>query len=145
MAAPKVGEKLTEFYILGFNGKAQDYPIEFNMKNNQVTLVSYGGVHNIASQSGKVTIVIVNHEQQMASYSIVVRIESEQVNITYAGQSVSQIGNIELQHGEKWEQEIGFAPKHIGDNQNVEFLLYKDGNPYPENFLFLWINVTEAK
>lgn len=141
VAFPKVGEIFTEFYILGLNGKAQNYPAEFAMKNNQVTGVKYGdATQPTASALGRVVLGIVNHERQNASYSIIVKIDGEQVNINYAGKNISQL-QIELQQGEKWEQEIAFAPNHIGDNQKVEFLLYMDNASAEENALHLWVNV----
>ena len=47
----------------------------------------------------------------------------------------------DLSHAEKWEQEIEFAPQHIGDNQKVEFVLYKDDKPYLNDPPHLWIDV----
>jgi nucleoside-diphosphate-sugar epimerase len=41
----------------------------------------------------------------------------------------------------RWEQPIGFAPQHVGDNQKVEFFLYKDGAATAEETLHLWVNV----
>jgi hypothetical protein len=49
--------------------------------------------------------------------------------------------SITLAQGEKWEVRIGFAPQHVGDNQEVEFFLYKDGATTAEKTLHLWVNV----
>jgi uncharacterized membrane protein len=57
---------------------------------------------------------------------------------------VNQLRQIELQQGEKWEQVIGFAPQHIGDNQKVEFLLFKGDDGVLEKSIHLWINVKEV-
>jgi uncharacterized membrane protein len=48
---------------------------------------------------------------------------------------------VRLEPGEKREQVIGFAPQHVGDNQKVEFFLYKDGAATAEDTLHLWVNV----
>ena len=40
-----------------------------------------------------------------------------------------------------WEGEIGFAPAHVGENQKVEFFLYKDGSADPEETVRLWVGV----
>ena len=139
-----ISEKYTEFYILGFYGKAQDYPVEFDLQDNHVTRVNYGGIYDTTDNFGNVTLGVVNHEQQQISYSIIIKIDGEQVNINYPGQGVSQIIQMKLDQGEKWEQEIGFAPQHTGVNQKVEFLLYKEGDSSPEESLNIWINVKEA-
>ena len=51
-----------------------------------------------------------------------------------------RLNAIPQEQGEKWEGEIGFAPMHTGENQKVEFLLYKDGSTEAYNSLHLWIN-----
>jgi uncharacterized membrane protein len=142
IAVPRVSEQFTEFYILGLNGKAQDYPTGFTMEKDQVTHVTYGiGQSDIAGKFGKVTLGIVNHEQQKVVYSLRLTIEDKPSNIYYDGAMVDQIKPIELQQDEKWEHEIGFTPQNIGDNQKVEFLLYKGDEPALENSLRLWIDV----
>lgn len=42
IAVPKEGEKFTEFYILGENGMAADYPIRFNAGDPQSLLIGIG-------------------------------------------------------------------------------------------------------
>jgi uncharacterized membrane protein len=48
-----------------------------------------------------------------------------------------------LTPGGKWEQEVGFKPRHAGNNQKVEFLLYKNNEVKPESTVHFWINVKE--
>ena len=146
LAVPKVGEIFTEFYILGHDGKAQDYPSELIIKNDQVIQVTYGaGAHVTAGGWAEVTLGIVNHEQQKVIYSVQITTDGEPVNINNGEAIVDQLGPIELKQGEKWEQETGFIPRHVGDNQKVEFILFKDNNVAPDNSLSLWINVKEAE
>ena len=146
VVSPKVGEKFSEFYILGLNGKAQDYPTDFIMENGQVTHVIYGaGAYDTASVCGKVTLGIANYEQQKVTYSVIIKINDELVNMNYNGTSINRLKQIELQPNEKWEQGISFAPQHIGDNQKVEFLLLKGDKDILENPLHLWIKVREAE
>ena len=142
---PKVGERFTEFYILGLEGKAIDYPTEFTMKANRVVGVRYGDTATAVSDTtGRVILGIVNQEQQQTTYSVSIQIDGQPVNIAYNGQNVSRLNAISLEQGETWEGEIGFAPMHTGENQKVEFLLYKDGSNEAYNNLHLWINaVTE--
>lgn len=142
VAFPKVGEKFTEFYIIGLKGKAQDYPAEFVMEKGQVVRVRYSTeTKETVSTRGKITVGIVNHEQQKTSYSVIIKIDNTPVNIFADGQNVSQLGLIELEQEGKWEKEIGIAPQHIGENQKVEFLLYKSGSSEPYLSLRIWINV----
>jgi uncharacterized membrane protein len=143
---PKVGEIFTEFYILGLNGKAQDYPTGFFLQTGQVISVNYGSqISDNSTGRGEVTLGIINHEQQKESYSLQITIADEPATIVYDGIITDQIKPIELQTGEKWEHTIGFAPKHLGDSQKVEFLLFKGDNSTAENSLHLWIDVKEIE
>ena len=141
--SPKTGERFSEFYILGIKSKAEDYPDEFIMQNNQVISVKYGEASSSTDKIGKVTLGIVNHEQKKMIYSVMIKVDDQEVNIFYAGQVLSQLNGIELAQGDKWEGEIGFAPLHTGDNQKVEFLLFKDKESVPENSIYFYINVKE--
>ena len=118
VATPKQGEKFTEFYILGLEGKAEDYP--------QQTLLG---------DPAQVIIGIVNHEQQPASY---------RVGITIDDVKSSQAAIGMLAHEEKWEEKVSFTPKVAGEKQKVEFYLYKDVEiePYYKEPLRLYIDVT---
>ena len=51
---------------------------------------------------------------------------------------------VELEHEEKWREEVGFVPQKAGEGQKVEFVLYKEGKPYLEEPLHLRIDVEEA-
>jgi len=117
---PKVGERFTEFYILGMEGKAVDYPKEL-----------------VVGEEVRVIVGIINHEHETVSYQVAVRIDEVEN---------SEIGPVVLEHNEKWEGEISFVPEVGSENQKVEFLLYKDGEtePYLEP-LRLWLNVTESR
>ena len=112
---PQPGEKFTEFYILGANGKAADYPTNLT-----------------AGESGNVTIGIVNHEYTNTTYHLVVKIN----------QTILEDENITLTNNEK--KEIPFTFKlHEGNNRKLEFLLYK--LPDTQNVyrsLYMYINVT---
>ncbi len=145
MAVPRIGESFTEFYLLGLDRKAEIYPTEFTMQNGQVTGVTYSDREPaVTGTEGKVTLGVVNQEQKTAAYFITVLIDGEPVNIKYAGQSLAKIGPLVLQQDEKWEQEISFAPTHSGDNQKVEFQLYRDDGSSPVHTLTLWIGVKEG-
>ena len=148
VAVPKVGEKFTEFYILGINGQAADYPTDFNLKLNaqssklEVTGVQYGSTAlPVTEKWGRITLGIVNHEQQDTSYTVGMQIDGSPVNIPFQGSSVNKIGPVVLAPEGKWEQAIGIIPQHSGDNQEVEIFLYKDGGTEAYLNLHLWINV----
>ena len=120
---PKIGEKFTEFYILGINSKGQYYPTEYVMNNGQITQVIYGnGIVDAINGFGIVTLGIVNQEQQAAVYWVKMTINGEPVNINFGGIISNVLGPIELQQGERWEQKIGITPQQTGDNQEVELL-----------------------
>ncbi len=116
IAKPKVGEKFTEFYILGTEGKAADYP-------QQLTV----------GEEGKVIVGIVNREHERVSYHIEVTIDNVKNN---------EIGPIELENDEKWEGIVVFTPNEPEEGQKAEFLLYKNGEVEPSmESLYLWIDV----
>lgn len=118
-ATPQPYEKFTEFYILNPQGKAEDYPW-------QVTL----------GADVEVTIGVVNHEYQPAAY---------RVEITINGAMSKEINVGTLAHEQKWEQEVSFVAQSAGDNQTVEFWLYKDNQlePYLKDPLRLYIDVRQ--
>jgi len=126
VATPRVGEKFTEFYILGPNGKAENYPTELKV-----------------GEEGRVIVGIVNHEQEEASYKVEVWIDGEKAKLRIDGEDRDEI-MVELENGDEWREEVGFVPQKAGEGQKVEFVLYKDGEPYFEEPLHLWIDVDEA-
>ena len=116
IAAPKVSERFTELYILGPEGKTEGYPKEL-----------------VVGEEAKVIVGIINREHKTVSYRVEVRIDGVRNN---------EVGLLVLEHDEKWEEVVSFTPERVGDNQKVEFVLYKkgEGEPYLEP-LHLWINV----
>jgi len=114
---PKEGESFTEFYILGPNGKASDYPT--NLTTNQ---------------EGNVIIGIVNHENKNTSYKVLVT----------SNNTVLLDKTVKLQDGQKLEIPFNFTVGDPGERK-MEFLLYKlpdTSNIYRS--LHLWINATES-
>ncbi len=118
ISKPKAGERFTEFYILGVEGKAENYPREV-----------------ILGQSAKLIVGIVNREQESTAYKI---------EITVDGERIQDIGPINLNHEEKWEQVVAFIPSKMGPNKKVEFLLYKEASRELYQTLDLWIDVNET-
>ncbi len=112
---PKEGESFTEFYILGPDGKASNYPTNLT-----------------PGQEGKVTIGIVNHENKNTSYRLVVT----------SNNTVQLEQTISLKDGQKMEIPFNFTAGEPGERK-MEFLLYKlpDNNNIYRS-LHLWINIT---
>ena len=116
IVTPKAGEKFTEFYVLGLDGKAENYPQELTV-----------------GDEGNVILGIANHEHEG---NLVYRVE-----ITINGEVNSIIGPLTLPDEEKWQNEVGFTPHEAGENQKLEFILYKQGEDKPYKLLYLWIGV----
>jgi uncharacterized membrane protein len=79
ITVPEVHETFTEFYVLGQQGIATDYPKELKV-----------------GEEGRVIVGIVNHEQREVSYQIEIIIDGEK---SYA------IGPIILVNEKKWEDD----------------------------------------
>jgi len=119
VTTPKVGEKFTEFYILGTGGKAEGYP----------RVIAVG-------EKGWVIIGVVNHEYAPVKYHI------EVVEDGYLKQKLSPI---ELIHDQKWEDKVSFSASESHKNLKVEFLLYREGEREPYRSLHLWVDITGKK
>jgi uncharacterized membrane protein len=117
IATPGVGEKFTEFYLLGKDGKAKNFPKQIK-----------------PGDSMQVVIGIVNHEKIVASYRLIVSTD----NVTSI-----HIPSILLGKEGKWEQLVEFKTAKAGLNQKVEYHLYKDDSASPYLTLRLWIDVVE--
>lgn len=112
---PKQGEKFTEFYILGSDGKASNYPTNLTIGEN-----------------GNVLIGIVNHENAKTDYHMVVQLN---------GKTIKE-ENITLSNNEKWENKFSFRSYRKGENRKLVFSLYKlpdNSNVYRS--LHLWVNI----
>lgn len=115
IAKPKAGERFTEFYMLGLDGKAEGYPQEITL-----------------GDEAKVELGIVNEEGEPVVYRI---------EITINGEKTKDIGHINLDDGQRWEGEIGFQAIKAGRAQLAEFLLYKEGVSEAYRSLYLWVDV----
>ena len=72
IAIPQVGERFTEFYILGLGGKVEGYPRELTV-----------------GEEGKVILGIINQEHELVGYK---------VEVLISGTLNKEIGPIELDH-----------------------------------------------
>jgi len=113
IATPKVGERFTEFYML----EPEGYPKEL-----------------VVGEEERVIVGIVNHEYETVDYRIEVRVNEARNN---------EVGPIVLEHEDRREYEVGFMPVQLGDNQKVEFLLYRQGQSEAYQSLHLWVDVIQ--
>jgi uncharacterized membrane protein len=119
ITTPKVGERFTEFYILGTEGEMTNYPREL-----------------LVGEVGKVILGVVNYEHEPAGY---------RVDIVINGTKGKEIGPFMLGHNEKWEGDVTFTLDAPGNSQKIEFQLYKRGETVASLILHLWVNVSKLK
>lgn len=117
--APRIGERFTEFYVLGQTGMGENYPKEI-----------------VLGESGKVLLGLVNQEHETTSYKIEIRIGEDMTDA---------LGPITLPHREKWEQTVDITPTRAGPRQKVEFQLYQGERDTPDSVLRLLISVKERE
>ena len=118
VVTPKQGEKFTEFYILGSKGKAYDYPTSVVPGENCTVIVG-----------------IVNHEYMPVNYTMRMAVQ----NSTFLSRDVM------LEDNQTWERPVSYALRRPGNNQRLEFSLYREYNftaPYRD--LHLWVNVSSS-
>ena len=118
IAKPKVGERFTEFSILGSAGIMENYPREV-----------------VLGESASVLLSIANQEHQPTTYRLEIMID---------GQKVDALGPITLGHEEEWQKEVSFAPSRAGPRQKVEFWLYKHQGEEVYLTTHLWVDVKES-
>jgi len=112
---PKEGEKFTEFYILGPDGKASNYPTNLT-----------------TGQNGSMIIGVVNHEYTTTDYQLVVKMND----------TILKNETMTLTNGQKVEIPYTFTAGSTGQKK-LEFLLYKlPDNETAYRSLHLWLNVT---
>ena len=141
IVTPKAGEKFSEFYVLGTEGKAAGYTTELEL-----------------GERGEIILGIVNHEQEETDYRVEVLLngEIEDVDIWVGDEVVSREGKPEgldietvgiilweekrqgegdklggnilditaLGYEEKWEGNLFYEPLQTGYAQKLEFLLF---------------------
>ena len=111
---PKQSEKFTEFYVLNQNRTAEDYPTNLTVE-----------------EEGEVIIGIVNHEYANVTYQLEVRLNGDVIDEK----------SINLMHNETWESPFTFRATKAGEDQKLEFLLFKDGIMEVYRSLHLWVDI----
>jgi uncharacterized membrane protein len=117
VVSPKPGDRFTEFYILGSEGLAENYPRD----------VALG-------REAAVTVGIANHEGVEATY---------RVDVTNDGQAIGRNDWVRLAPGEIDERPVTFVPHQAGEDVEIEFTLYRDEGTEPYRSLKLGIKVNQ--
>jgi uncharacterized membrane protein len=122
VSMPRQGEKFTEFYILGPDGRADDLPAGTYL-GEQVQVIAG----------------VVNHEYRDVPYDLVVRLNDSG--------NISQLlaEHLMLPDNRTWEKMLNITLDRPGRSMKLEFLLYADGDmTVTYRDLHLWINVTDG-
>ena len=112
---PSPSGYFTEFYVIGRDNLAEDFPFQIGL-----------------DQPVTVTVGVENHEGVSAQYSVQV-LENET--------PVAELDPFELPDNGKIEKEITFELEQISENDQIKFILYRDGDIDPYRLLRLWIKV----
>ncbi|HSF81727.1 MAG TPA: DUF1616 domain-containing protein, partial [Anaerolineales bacterium] len=121
---PSDAEFMTEFYMLGPDGLAEDFPRR--AAPDQILAITMG---------------VTNRERAGQSY----RLEVWQVDPWGEGRRelIGYEQPFTLQVGETRQWEQLFRVQWAGQDQQFEFLLFTPGQPEPYRRLLLWMNIQE--
>lgn len=111
-------EVMTEFYVLGPGGLAEDYPRDIRVGEPLYLTV---GINNL--------------EGELSTYSITF-IAGQQVVAVY--------GPLAIRAGQHWQGQLSFEMLQPGQDQPVEILLNREDYPAPYRALRLWLNIQPA-
>ena len=163
IVTPKQGEKFTEFYILGPGGKAYDYPTSVQAGNKSTLIV---GVVNheymlvnytMQISLNNTSIVVDSMNSTMTNGTSMNRTSMRDIAENHSSRKDASLEdaslvnviilsmNLTLQNNETWERPVTYIINDTGDQQKLEFLLYREDN-FTESYrdLHLWVNVTES-
>ncbi|KKF99464.1 DUF1616 domain-containing protein [Methanosarcina mazei] len=103
LMAESLQDPFTEFYILGPEGKADNYPTDY-----------------VLGENGTVIVGIVNHEQKPVNYTMEVKLENTALPLPPDQQYIS------LGDNETWEKAVTITPPFEGTNMILAFSLYNE-------------------
>ena len=112
---PTPGEAFTEFYILGAQGKLQDYPTDLRSG------VSQG--YNLG---------IINREGGPVTYDLRAFLEEAEVGSS---------GSLSLADDETWDGVVEIVPRALGQRQKLEFRLFRSGDGEAYRTVHLFVDV----
>jgi len=141
--SPKAFEKSTEFYLLGENGKAEDYPQNLSLGENASVII---GIINNEHQTINYTVEIwlVNHTNNNDSPAIETTYNNawfmNKINVTLDHVAT----NKEKKWMPQWEYNYTFNIDKTGENLELVFLLFK-GSTENYNHSFDYKNSIKQK
>ncbi len=118
IAVPKEGEKFTEFYILGAEGKAADYPTDITTGRPESIIIGIGN-HEYRNVTYWVDILLIDQSFDPATNTSTI----------LSMQEVSRFP-VTLGHNTTYQEKHSFSVNETGFNQ-LKFLLYSDEPPLP--------------
>jgi uncharacterized membrane protein len=115
MTPGQAGDPYTEFYVLGPNGTASDYPANLSV-----------------GESGSFVVGITNHERRTVTYTVVLRSDGETL----------ETRSVDLADEGTWEEPFTVTREREGI-QRLRILLYTGASPDldgdPADHLRLWL------
>lgn len=111
--------RLTEFYVLGPDGLAGNYPR--SAPTGQEMLVQVG---------------INNREGTTTRYRVEVR---------SAGELLAETEPVELKNGATWEGPVSYRLMRAGDDQRIDILLFNQDSSGPYRQLWLWVSAPQSR
>lgn len=139
IAVPKEGEHFSEFYLLGANGKAADYPTAFGAGTPQW-----------------VTVGVSNHEYRNVTYTVETHAFNQSFDPATNTSSIDRTAlldsyRVTIPHNQTVERRVNFTVPDAGYNK-LEFLLFNETVPAEsvagqaridasERDLHLWVRV----
>jgi len=105
-------ENFTTLYILGPGGKAEGYQTNLSFGEPCTTIVG-----------------VENYEHAPVNYTLQVVLDG----------MVLTNKKIQLDHKEKWEENVTYIPDVMGQKIKLEFLLFKDGGTQSYRSVHLWV------
>ncbi len=121
---PSYDQSVTEFYILGSQGLVENYPYQVRF-NDEV----------------RVNVGVINREKRELKYHFEVWV-MDNLNLDRR-ERVMQSNYFLLRPGEKFEHSVSWHMPWVGEDQEVELLLFYDNDSKPSRQLRMWINVRE--
>lgn len=118
LSPPDLSEPYTEFYILGPNGTADEYPTNLTV-----------------NETGDLIVGISNHEKSDVDYTLVLELNDTRTTER----------SVTVENQETWEGSVSFTPSKPG-TLKLSILLYKgDSTASTEAYqsLRLWIHVSK--
>jgi uncharacterized membrane protein len=122
LVTPKPAQFFTEFYMLGPEGRAENFPRQANM-----------------GQSLSVSLGVTNRERASTQYRVEVW-QVDPVDGTHR-QLVGEAPLFAIPVGETSQWDQTWQPAWPGQDQQFEFLLYTANDPVPYRQLLLWMNI----